>query len=309
MKNFADANGKIVRSVSFRTGPSTSDDRIRYLKTGESVFILSEHNAYWYKVKTERGDTGYISSNSKYIDTDYEHPTPSFPAPDQNLKDENGTIVRSVSFRSGPSTSYDRIRYLKKGEGVIVLEETNKYWYKVKTERGDVGYVSTNSKYIDTDFEQLAPTFPDASTAAQKVITAGMKYLGTPYEYGSSRNDTRTFDCSDFVRQAFLDGLGITLPADSRQQADYVKEIGETSTDWEDLKPGDLLFFMDYKGSKKSNYDGINKSKQRITHDAIYLGDGKILHTYSEESGGVKIDTLEGKHWEYRFIFGGSAFK
>ncbi|MCF6095010.1 C40 family peptidase [Microaerobacter geothermalis] len=145
------------------------------------------------------------------------------------------------------------------------------------------------------------------SQIRQNIINAGMKYLGTPYEYGSSRSDTSTFDCSDFVRQAFKDGAGIVLPTNSRTQAAYVKQKGNYTTDWRKLKPGDIMFFMSYRGYKPSDYKGIDPSTQRITHNGIYLGDGKVLHTYSQESGGVRIDTIEGKHWESRFIFGGSA--
>lgn len=143
----------------------------------------------------------------------------------------------------------------------------------------------------------------------QNVIDKGMRYLGTPYEFGSSRNNTATFDCSDFVRQAYLEGTGIKLPADSRQQGAYVKAQGTVKTNWRDLKPGDIMFFMSYRGNKDANYAGINKSTARITHDGIYLGNGKILHTYSKESGGVKISTIAGTHWEKRFLFGGSVLK
>jgi hypothetical protein len=51
---------------------------------------------------------------------------------------------------------------------------------------------------------------------------------------------------------------------------------------------------------------GVDKLSERITHDGIYLGDGKILQTYSKDSGGVRIDSIEGTHWEKRFLFGGS---
>lgn len=155
----------------------------------------------------------------------------------------------------------------------------------------------------------MTESFASASTVSSKVINAGKKYLGTPYEFGSNRTTTRTFDCSDFVRQAYKEGAGITLPSNSRTQADYVKKIGKTTTNWKQLNPGDIMFFMSYKGNDRSNYANINKAKQRITHNGIYLGNGKILHTYSNESGGVRIDSIEDKHWEYRFIFGGSALK
>lgn len=239
---------------------------------------------------------------------------------------EQGTIVSGVNFRTQPSTSSSTYGLLKTGEKIEILSKVNAYWYKVKDSQGRTGYISTSSKYIkatSTGTVTPAPTptpapspstpapQPSGSTgtssaAADKVISAGKKYLGTPYEYASSRSNTNTFDCSDFVRQAFKDALGITLPSDSRGQASYVKAKGNITTDWHNLKPGDLMFFMDYKGTKASAYPA-DKSNQRISHVGIYLGNGQILHTYSKTSGGVRIDSIAGKHWEYRFVFGGSA--
>lgn len=230
-------------------------------------------------------------------------------------------VERTVTLRDKPSVNGDKIRYVRPPEQLSILEKVNGYWLKVKDSRGRIGYVSSSSKYIDirgdigtsvtstngtkTTGNETSST--KTSAATKEVIDAGMKYLGTPYEFGSSRSNTRTFDCSDFVKQAYKDGGGITLPSNSRTQADYVRSIGKTTTNWRNLKPGDIMFFMSYKGSKASDYSGINKSSQRINHNGIYLGNGKVLHTYSETSGGVRIDSLEGKHWEYRFIFGGSA--
>jgi cell wall-associated NlpC family hydrolase len=146
-----------------------------------------------------------------------------------------------------------------------------------------------------------------ASNDIEKVIADGMKYEGTPYEFGSSRSTTATFDCSDFVRWIFKETLGTTLPADSRQQGAYVKNNGTAETDWQKLKRGDLMFFMTYKGSAEASYKGVDKSAQRITHVGIYLGDGKILHTYSNASGGVHVGEFANTAWEHRFLFGGSV--
>ncbi|MUT67750.1 C40 family peptidase [Paenibacillus sp. NEAU-GSW1] len=233
-----------------------------------------------------------------------------------------GTIQSSVSFRTAASTSASRIRYLKKGEQVTILSQPNSYWYQVKDSNGTVGYISSKSEYVKVSGSSSsssssssgtgsssgsgAATQP-SSSSVESVIAAGMKYLGTPYEYGSSRSTTTTFDCSDFVRQSFIDGVGLTLPADSRGQGTYVKNKGNAVTDWRQLKRGDLMFFMSYKGTSASSYSGVNKSTATITHDGIYLGDGKILHTYSKESGGVKITSIAGTHWEHRFLYGGSA--
>src|SRR5690606_38683928 len=116
-----------------------------------------------------------------------------------------------------------------------------------------------------------------------------------------SRNDTSTFDCSDFVRQAFLDGIGYRLPGDSRSQGNHVRESGNPiMTDWRQLQRGDLMFFMEYKGYRASDYEGVNKDTERITHVGIYLGDGQVLHTYSVAFGGVRTNEIAGTQWEHR---------
>ncbi|MNN29154.1 D-gamma-glutamyl-meso-diaminopimelic acid endopeptidase CwlS precursor [compost metagenome] len=185
----------------------------------------------------------------------------------------------------------------------------------MKTSSGTTGYVSKSSKYIkvSTTSSQSKPTQGSevSSSLTEKinlVINTGKKYLGTPYEFGSDRNTTATFDCSDFVRQAYKEALGIVLPADSRKQGAWIKEQGTAVNDISSLKAGDLVFFMSYKGSSASAYAGVNKSTEKITHVAIYLGNGQLLHTYSNKSGGVRIDTFSNS-WENRFLFGGSVLK
>ncbi|WP_372637978.1 C40 family peptidase [Cohnella sp.] len=140
-----------------------------------------------------------------------------------------------------------------------------------------------------------------------QVIAEGMKYLGTPYLFGSNRSTTETFDCSDFVRWIYKEKTDLVLPPDSRQQGAFVKKLGTDKSEWRSLKRGDLMFFMTYKGSTAAAYKGINKTTERITHVALYLGNGKILHTYSNASGGVHVQSFAGSQWEHRFLFGGSV--
>ncbi|MGO4183672.1 C40 family peptidase [Paenibacillus sp. TAF43_2] len=146
-----------------------------------------------------------------------------------------------------------------------------------------------------------------ASSSVEKIIATGMKYLGTPYEFGSDRSTTKTFDCSDFTKHIFEKAAGVTLPSTSALQAAYIKKNSAIQTDWKNLKRGDLMFFMSYHGSSTAGYSRLTKSKQTITHVGVYLGNGKMLDTYSKESGGVRIDNINNTHWEYRFVFGGSA--
>lgn len=327
---YAAQTAEVTWGVNMRTAPTSSSSIIRMLRKGEHISIIAEVNSDWYKISDDKGKIGYISSSSRYTNASAQAGigSPSSDAGPTAVPAITAIVKRSVSFRSKPSASADRIRYLKTNEQVRVTGQPSSYWYEVIDSKGVKGYVSTQSQYLSisggtssssSTRSELAVSAAGEAAASdshaaassnasiEKVISAGMKYLGTPYEFGSNRNTTATFDCSDFTRQAFKDALGITLPADSRQQGDYVKKKGNMKTSISQLKRGDLLFFMSYRGSSASAYSGVNKSTQRITHVGIYLGDGKILHTYSKESGGVRINTIVGTHWEKRFLFGGSA--
>ena len=140
-------------------------------------------------------------------------------------------VIWGVNLRTSPTSSAKVIRMVSKGETLTVLEQSGSEWYKIKDSANRTGYISSSSKYtqvvngeqhqairvqltVQADRVYSGLDKP-GSVAVEKVIAAGMKYMGTPYQYAADRNSTAVFDCSSFVRRAFIDGLGITLPADS----------------------------------------------------------------------------------------------
>ncbi len=130
-----------------------------------------------------------------------------------------------------------------------------------------------------------APTGKKASVGsnvADQVISNGLKYKGTPYKFGSSKNTTGTFDCSSFTQRVFKEA-GITLPRDSRQQSRVGQQVSKNQ-----LQKGDLIFFRSH-----------GSSSPRITHVAIYAGNNTLLHTYG--SPGVTTSKFFGTSWEKRF--------
>lgn len=120
---------------------------------------------------------------------------------------------------------------------------------------------------------------------ADKVISTGKKYLGTPYKFGASSGTTRVFDCSSFTQRVFKLAVGKSLPRTSREQAKKGIAVSKNN-----LKKGDLIFFKANKTTKS----------KRITHVAIYAGNNKILHTYG--APGVTFSTFKGTSWEKRFV-------
>ncbi|NMO97367.1 C40 family peptidase [Paenibacillus lemnae] len=232
------------------------------------------------------------------------------PASSADAAASEGQASGNVYLRSNPSAAGEVVARIYKGDDVSILGESGS-WIKLKTAAGKTGYAS--SQYITagaaaSSGSNNAASAGTSSASIERVIQAGMNYLGTPYEFGSDRNTTTTFDCSDLVRQVFLEGAGIKLPASSRTQGAWIQDQGTAVYNTGDLKRGDLVFFMSYRGSSASSYAGVDKSKQTITHVGIYLGDDKLLHTYSNEAGGVLVGDFSGS-WKQRFLFGGSVLK
>lgn len=127
-----------------------------------------------------------------------------------------------------------------------------------------------------------AASSTSASSKASKIIATGKKYLGVPYVFGAKAGRTDAFDCSSFVQYVYKKN-GISLPRTSRQQAKVGVRVSKSN-----LKPGDLVF-------SDTNRDGV------INHVSIYIGNGKLLHTYRKGIG-VTISTFKGSVWDRTFV-------
>lgn len=142
--------------------------------------------------------------------------------------------------------------------------------------------------------QRLSLPEPAWKRTADSIIDMGLTYWGTPYVYGAQRFQDRSFDCSSFV-QYLYDKHGIALGWNSREQA-----VQGEWVHFDQMRPGDLLFFWD---DRFPDEEGIS----RVRHVAIYMGDGRILHTY-EEGVGVTMATLrddpeKGDYWYTHFLF------
>ncbi|MGC5328851.1 C40 family peptidase [Brevibacillus sp. SYSU BS000544] len=111
---------------------------------------------------------------------------------------------------------------------------------------------------------------------ADKIISFGKRYLGTPYLFGAKPWRTSHFDCSSFA-QYIYGKHGIRLPRNSRQQSRKGKRITNNQR-----RKGDLLFFDTFSRQNQ---------KDKIGHVAVYLGNNKMLHA-SESCGKVCIMTI-----------------
>lgn len=132
-----------------------------------------------------------------------------------------------------------------------------------------------------------APQTAQAATVsgtavADGVIATGKQFLGARYVFGAKTGRTDAFDCSSFTQYVFKQN-GISIPRSSRQQA----AVG-TAVSKNQLQPGDLVF-------SDTNRDGV------INHVGIYMGGGKVIHTYRAGIG-VTISNYVGSTWDKTFV-------
>jgi cell wall-associated NlpC family hydrolase len=97
--------------------------------------------------------------------------------------------------------------------------------------------------------------------------------VGVPYVWGG--NTPSGFDCSGFTKYVFAKN-GVTLPRTSREQA----RVGDgVPLDFDAMRPGDILLFAE--------------PGEAVSHVAIYVGSGRIIHA-SSAMGGVNYLDLDG---------------
>jgi cell wall-associated NlpC family hydrolase len=112
------------------------------------------------------------------------------------------------------------------------------------------------------------PLYPDVAQASfmsdsadllrDSIVSVARQQIGTPYVWGAE-TPGRAFDCSGLVKYV-MSWLHVDLPRTANEQAYSGIRIGR---DLDRMKPGDLLTFG---------------TGRRITHIAIYSGNGKYVH-------------------------------
>ena len=118
----------------------------------------------------------------------------------------------------------------------------------------------------------------------ERLIIGAEKWIGTPYRYGGT--DRKGADCSGFVQRLFADIAAVSLPRNSRKQAEYCRPVARHL-----LQPGDLVFF---NGSRIGG---------DIGHVGLYVGQDRMVHASS--SRGVVVSAITDRYYAARYCGGG----
>ena len=173
-----------------------------------------------------------------------------------------------LRIRSEASTDSKVIINLSSGEKLDVEEDLGD-WIKVSVD-GEEGYVSAEYVSVAEELED-AMTLDEiaygsgVSDTRVSLVNFALQFVGNPYVWGGT-SLTNGADCSGFVLSVFAN-YGISLPHSSRAQANCGTSISAS-----EAQPGDLFFY----GSGS------------ISHVAIYIGNGQIVHASNKRTG-IKI--------------------
>lgn len=167
-----------------------------------------------------------------------------------------------------PDKSSQHISDLVAGNLLKILNEEKDFYFVEFPDKRTAYVLKSESEKFDQWYSSLNPS-------GESILSTAYRFMGVPYLWGGT--SSKGMDCSGFTKTVYFLN-GIILPRDASQQV-HTGELVDTKNGWENLQAGDLLFF----GSKA---DG--ERKERITHVAIYIGDGDFIHA----AGRVRINSF-----------------
>ncbi len=175
-----------------------------------------------------------------------------------------------LNVREEANTESAVLTQILKGEALEYVE-TQGEWVKISLD-GEETYVAAEFVTIEDKLD-TAVTMQEllygegVSDVRVDLVEYAKQFLGNPYVWGGT-SLTKGADCSGFVLSVFKK-YGVKLSHSSRAQANEGTKISTS-----ELKPGDLVFYGNSKGT--------------INHVAIYIGGGQVIHASSPKSG-IKI--------------------
>lgn len=262
-----------LSACNIRSKPKHSAELGTQSTLGTPLRVLKKHEDGWYLIQTPDDYFGWLDPGGFELVNEAQY---------QDWLTSNRVIyLKNFGFAyAAPDENSAHISDLLEGN-ILQYIGTEDSFTKVKFPDQREAYIPTHSVMnYDLWLSSRAPN-------AENILAKAYEFMGRPYLWGGTSG--KGVDCSGFTKTVFYLN-GIMLPRDASQQVHTGIEI-PTDTTWANLQAGDLLFF----GRKAT----ANK-KERTTHVAIYIGNGKIIHS----SGIVTIESLrrgDPDFSEYRF--------
>ncbi|MGV3761157.1 NlpC/P60 family protein [Parapedobacter sp.] len=262
-------SGVVNLSVAnLRVMPRNQAELASQVLLGTMVDLLQRQHGY-YRVRTPEGYIAWVATSSV---------TPMTPMEVKQWKSAKKVIVTADFGHSYTKPDHQSLRVsdLVMGNLLTLLDRSGSF-YHVQYPDGRLAYVDNK---LVRPFDEWLGT---RNVTSENVLTIAKSMMGVPYLWGGT--SVKGVDCSGFTKTAYFMN-GLVIPRDASQQVLVGEPIdilsaGELDTEkaLRNLRPADLLFFASGKGRSPD---------ARITHVALYLGDGEFIHA----AGTVRINSM-----------------
>lgn len=159
---------------------------------------------------------------------------------------------------------------------IVALTENTGNMAKITLPDGRTGWVKNDEVAPFEAWEKSRELSPE------NLIATAKQMMGVPYLWGGT--SIKGMDCSGFTKTVFFLN-GQVIPRDASQQV-WEGETVDTSSDWDNLEVGDLLFF----GEK-----GDDTKKERVVHVGMWIGNNSFIHA----RGRVRISSFDPESPDY----------
>ncbi len=272
-----DENGLAFAALSvinMREKPDYAAELGTQALMGTPVKVHYRENGYWINIETPDGYKAWVNEMA-IVPTDQE----TLDA----WKAAKRVVVTNyyTFFLDAPKPDANHVSDGVWGDIAEYVGTTGKYT-EVKLPDGKKAFVPTADvmdlrEWVDSRSAVIPADAPEAQVeqARARILETARTFVGVPYLWAGT--SIKGVDCSGFAKSVyFLNGYMLLRNASQQYKTGEPIDVSEGL---DNLQPADLVFF---------GREATEDKPEKITHVAIYMGDGKIIHS----SQVVRINSL-----------------
>lgn len=159
---------------------------------------------------------------------------------------------------------------------ILKVTGTEGNYYEVSYPDGRTGFVSRSEARSFDDWKA------SVKASENRLVEQAKTMKGAPYLWGGT--SSKGMDCSGFTKTIYFMN-GWVIPRDASQQV-HAGELVDSTGNFENLRPGDLLFF---------GREATEERDRRVVHVGMWIGNDEFIHS----AGRVKVSSIDPEAENY----------